>query len=152
MEAGPIAQVLNQGKVNLLVLKVISNGIYRDNPMKQEEEYHDNREEVSRVATATLRRLLSYLDGKRVGDLAGVSPLAPSPCHPPQTQKINSGSEEPHPSDETERYSGDAKRYELRGVSADKGDVHAAIRNVDKGLFPKAFCKIVPDLYMGRQR
>ena len=36
-------------------------------------------------------------------------------------------------------------RYNLRGVSADKEDVHNAIKNVDKGLFPKAFCKIVPD-------
>ena len=35
-------------------------------------------------------------------------------------------------------------RYNLRGVSADKTDVHNAIKNVDKGLFPKAFCKIVP--------
>lgn len=37
-------------------------------------------------------------------------------------------------------------RYAQRGVSATKDDVHAAIKNVDKGLFPKAFCKIVPDL------
>jgi len=36
-------------------------------------------------------------------------------------------------------------RYNLRGVSAQKEDVHNAIKNVDKGLFPKAFCKIVPD-------
>lgn len=36
-------------------------------------------------------------------------------------------------------------RYVQRGVSADKEDVHQAIKNVDKGLFPKAFCKIVPD-------
>ena len=38
-----------------------------------------------------------------------------------------------------------SKRYELRGVSASKEDVHNAIKNVDKGLFPQAFCKIVPD-------
>ncbi|HCX20411.1 MAG: phosphoribosylformylglycinamidine cyclo-ligase [Flammeovirgaceae bacterium] len=37
-------------------------------------------------------------------------------------------------------------RYAQRGVSATKDDVHAAIKNVDKGLFPHAFCKIVPDL------
>jgi phosphoribosylformylglycinamidine cyclo-ligase len=37
-------------------------------------------------------------------------------------------------------------RYSGRGVSADKEDVHNAIANLDKGLFPKAFCKIVPDL------
>jgi phosphoribosylformylglycinamidine cyclo-ligase len=37
-------------------------------------------------------------------------------------------------------------RYAQRGVSASKEDVHHAIRNLDKGLFPKAFCKIVPDL------
>jgi phosphoribosylformylglycinamidine cyclo-ligase len=36
-------------------------------------------------------------------------------------------------------------RYNLRGVSAGKEEVHQAIKNVDKGLFPKAFCKIVPD-------
>lgn len=39
-------------------------------------------------------------------------------------------------------------RYQQRGVSASKEDVHAAIKNIDKGLFPKAFCKIVPD-YLG---
>jgi len=37
------------------------------------------------------------------------------------------------------------QRYKLRGVSAAKEDVHKAIENIDKGLFPKAFCKIVPD-------
>ena len=36
-------------------------------------------------------------------------------------------------------------RYMQRGVSSDKSDVHNAIKNIDKGLFPKAFCKIVPD-------
>lgn len=39
-----------------------------------------------------------------------------------------------------------ADRYSLRGVSASKEDVHQAIRQLDKGLFPKAFCKIVPDV------
>ncbi|PCJ84094.1 MAG: phosphoribosylformylglycinamidine cyclo-ligase [Flavobacteriales bacterium] len=39
-------------------------------------------------------------------------------------------------------------KYDLRGVSADKTDVHNAIKKVDKGLYPKAFCKIVPD-YLG---
>ena len=38
-----------------------------------------------------------------------------------------------------------SKRYAQRGVSAGKEDVHNAIKNVDKGLFPQAFCKIVPD-------
>ena len=38
-----------------------------------------------------------------------------------------------------------SKRYALRGVSASKEDVHNAIKNIDKGLFPQAFCKIVPD-------
>lgn len=42
-----------------------------------------------------------------------------------------------------------SKRYALRGVSAGKEDVHNAIKNVDKGLFPKAFCKIVPDSLTG---
>ncbi|MCM1006176.1 MAG: AIR synthase-related protein [Prevotella sp.] len=40
-------------------------------------------------------------------------------------------------------------RYNLRGVSAVKEDVHAAIKNVDKGVFPGAFCKIVPDILGG---
>ncbi|TKG94765.1 phosphoribosylformylglycinamidine cyclo-ligase [Puteibacter caeruleilacunae] len=43
---------------------------------------------------------------------------------------------------------GSETRYNLRGVSASKEDVHNAIKNVDKGLFPKAFCKIIPD-FMG---
>jgi phosphoribosylformylglycinamidine cyclo-ligase len=38
-----------------------------------------------------------------------------------------------------------SKRYAQRGVSASKEDVHKAIKNIDKGLFPQAFCKIVPD-------
>ena len=41
-----------------------------------------------------------------------------------------------------------SNRYKLRGVSSDKEDVHEAIKNHDKGLFPKAFCKILPD-YIG---
>lgn len=40
-------------------------------------------------------------------------------------------------------------RYNMRGVSAGKEDVHNAIKNVDKGLFPQAFCKIVPDYLSG---
>lgn len=40
-------------------------------------------------------------------------------------------------------------RYNQRGVSASKEDVHQAIQNLDKGLYPKAFCKIVPDLLAG---
>ena len=42
-----------------------------------------------------------------------------------------------------------SKRYAQRGVSASKEDVHNAIKNVDKGLFPKAFCKVVPDYLTG---
>ena len=41
------------------------------------------------------------------------------------------------------------QRYDLRGVSASKEDVHNAIKNVDKGLYPKAFCKIIPDVLGG---
>ena len=37
-------------------------------------------------------------------------------------------------------------RYHLRGVSAGKEEVHAAIKHLDKGLFPNAFCKIMPDI------
>lgn len=40
-------------------------------------------------------------------------------------------------------------KYNQRGVSADKEDVHNAIKNIDKGIFPKAFCKIIPDI-LGR--
>lgn len=43
-------------------------------------------------------------------------------------------------------------RYDRRGVSADKQDVHAAIKNVDKGLFPQAFCKVVPDYLTGDEQ
>lgn len=44
-----------------------------------------------------------------------------------------------------------SKRYAQRGVSAAKEDVHSAIKNIDKGLFPKAFCKIVPDHLTGSE-
>ena len=40
-------------------------------------------------------------------------------------------------------------KYEKRGVSSSKEDVHSAIKNIDKGLYPKAFCKIVPDMLGG---
>ncbi len=43
-------------------------------------------------------------------------------------------------------------RYNARGVSASKEDVHNAIRNVDKGLYPKAFCKVIPDILGGDSR
>ena len=43
------------------------------------------------------------------------------------------------------------KRYNLRGVSSQKEDVHKAINNIDKGLYPKAFCKIVPDFLTGSE-
>lgn len=41
------------------------------------------------------------------------------------------------------------QRYTMRGVSASKEDVHNAIKNIDKGLYPKAFCKIIPDILGG---
>ena len=41
------------------------------------------------------------------------------------------------------------KRYQLRGVSAEKEDIHNAIKNLDKGLYPNAFCKIIPDIMGG---
>ena len=41
------------------------------------------------------------------------------------------------------------QRYNLRGVSASKEDVHNAIKNIDKGIYPKAFCKIIPDILGG---
>ena len=42
-----------------------------------------------------------------------------------------------------------SERYQLRGVSASKEDVHHAIKNIDKGIFPKAFCKVIPDILGG---
>lgn len=45
--------------------------------------------------------------------------------------------------------SDDNSRYMRRGVSSSKEDVHAAIKNIDKGLYPKAFCKIIPDILNG---
>lgn len=45
-----------------------------------------------------------------------------------------------------------SKRYAQRGVSAAKDEVHKAIKNIDKGLFPKAFCKIVPDYLTGDEQ
>lgn len=44
---------------------------------------------------------------------------------------------------------GEESKYSRRGVSSQKEDVHAAIKNIDKGLFPKAFCKVIPDM-LGR--
>ncbi len=41
------------------------------------------------------------------------------------------------------------QRYNMRGVSASKEDVHNAIKNIDKGIYPKAFCKIIPDILGG---
>jgi phosphoribosylformylglycinamidine cyclo-ligase len=43
-------------------------------------------------------------------------------------------------------------RYQSRGVSATKEDVHNAIKNIDKGIFPNAFCKIIPDILGGDER
>ena len=43
----------------------------------------------------------------------------------------------------------DKLKYDLRGVSASKDEVHAAIKGLDKGLYEKAFCKILPDFAAG---
>lgn len=42
-----------------------------------------------------------------------------------------------------------SNKYASRGVSAGKADVHEAIKNIDKGLYPKAFCKVIPDILSG---
>ena len=47
---------------------------------------------------------------------------------------------------------GDDLRYDRRGVSASKKEVHDAISNIDKGLFPNAFCKVVPDVLSGNPK
>ena len=44
-----------------------------------------------------------------------------------------------------------SERYSQRGVSAQKEDVHQAIKNIDKGLYPKAFCKIISDVLTGSE-
>lgn len=49
------------------------------------------------------------------------------------------------PQQHSQYMNSDQNRYAMRGVSAQKEDVHNAIKNIDKGLFPQAFCKIVPD-------
>lgn len=46
----------------------------------------------------------------------------------------------------TKSKTGQSSRYQSRGVSASKEDVHSAIKDVDKGLFPNAFCKVIPDI------
>ena len=69
MEAAPIAQILNQVRVNFIAIKVISNGVYPGEPKRMEAEYHDNREEVSRAASAALQKVLDFLSGKRIKDL-----------------------------------------------------------------------------------
>lgn len=43
-------------------------------------------------------------------------------------------------------------KYDQRGVSASKSEVHAAIKHLDKGLYPNAFCKILPDISGGDER
>src|SRR5438874_5012980 len=48
--------------------------------------------------------------------------------------------------------SGDGGLYSKRGVSAQKEEVHAATKNLDKGLYPKAFCKIYPDVLGGDEK
>ena len=55
----------------------------------------------------------------------------------------------PTPRPTREGQGGESNRYMARGVSAAKEDVHAAIKNIDKGIFPQAFCKIIPDILGG---
>ena len=45
--------------------------------------------------------------------------------------------------------SSDKFKYDMRGVSATKDDVHKAIKDLDKGLYPLAFCKVMPDIAAG---
>jgi phosphoribosylformylglycinamidine cyclo-ligase len=49
-------------------------------------------------------------------------------------------------------FSDAGSRYDQRGVSASKEEIHDAIRKIDKGLFPKAFCKIIPDIIAGDEK
>lgn len=72
MEAAPIAQIFNQTGINFMILKVISNGVYPDNPEKMEQEYLENREEVSTSATKVLSALFEYLQGKTLNRICKV--------------------------------------------------------------------------------
>lgn len=65
--------------------------------------------------------------------------MFPEECFPKKTDYLCGNNNTTFMSSDT------SKRYNMRGVSASKEDVHNAIKNIDKGLFPKAFCKIVPD-------
>jgi len=69
MECAPIAQILNQVGIPLLIVKVVSNGIYPDNPDKMEQEYKDNRELVCANAVQKMREILNFLQNKRIGEL-----------------------------------------------------------------------------------
>ena len=53
------------------------------------------------------------------------------------------------PHTQQQRHMDNTNRYMMRGVSAAKEDVHNAIKNIDKGIFPQAFCKIIPDILGG---
>merc|ERR1712228_2664 len=69
MECAPIAQILNQTGINMIVLKVISNGVYPGDPKRHENEYHKNREMVSKKATEILVKMIEYLNGKKLNEL-----------------------------------------------------------------------------------
>eukprot|EP00666_Eupelagonemidae_sp_cell4sb_P010898 gene10898-17355_t len=64
MECAPIAQIVNQTGVNMIAVKVVSNGVYPGEPKKMESEYHDNRAEVSRRATKVIEDILEFMKGK----------------------------------------------------------------------------------------
>merc|ERR1712166_1239959 len=93
---------------------------------------------------STMGALTSTMDhideiNARLDRLEATSPLKKSAAR--------SNATEPAPAQEQAAAAAPKQeRYAARGVSASKEDVHAAIENVDKGLFPKAFCKVVPDI------
>jgi len=69
MEAASESQILQQTGTNFLAIKVISNLVYPGEPIRMEQEYLDHKVEVSRSSLAILSKVLSYLVGKKIGDL-----------------------------------------------------------------------------------
>ena len=69
MEAGPESQIFSQTKMNIMPVKVISNGIYPKNPQKMESEYIQNRDLVSKIGKESIKIIIEILFQKKVSEL-----------------------------------------------------------------------------------
>ena len=74
--------------MNLIDIKVVSNGVYPGNPGLMESEYHDNRDWVSRTATESLEKVLDYIDGKTIQDLGCCSEAADEEMQKDRSESI----------------------------------------------------------------